>query len=701
VVSVDIHTPLMYVKGVGPARAEMLGAKGLATVEDLIAYAPFRYEDRSNVKTIEQLAPGEMATVIAEVRTARVAGFQRRALGMFEATFRDRSPAILLGKWFHGAYLANVLVPGLRVALYGKVELDSFSGELSMLHPEFEILTDDEEGDSPLHTGRVTPIYEAAGKVTTRLFRVLANRVLEALGPLPDPLPKAILDRLKLPDYWTAARQIHFPPADSDLRLLNGFRSPAQFRMIFEEFFWLECGLALKKSKARQIPGIAFQLTDRVRERIKTMLPFRPTPAQKRVLGEIAVDMASPHPMSRLLQGDVGSGKTLVAAEAAIIAIENHCQVAVLAPTEILASQHYYYFKNLFQKLGYATALLVGSQSPREKAQIKKLLAEGLVQVAVGTHALLEEDVGFKRLGLAIVDEQHRFGVMQRLRFMEKGAQPDVLVMTATPIPRTLALTIYGDLEVSVIDQLPPGRRPIVTKHVTEDRIEQVWSSLKREIDAGRQAYVVYPVIEESETQAVKAAEKMHLHLKDIVFPGYRVGLLHGRLSTDDKEAAMESFQRGETQILVSTTVIEVGVDVPNATVMVVEQAERFGLSQLHQLRGRVGRGPRQSYCVLVTGKMNDAARERIRTLVESGDGFYIAEMDLKLRGPGEFFGTRQAGLPALRIGNILRDHELLELARNEAQAFIASPGSEEEMHRVVSYLKTHWQRRYGLVTVG
>ena len=691
----------MYVKGVGPARAGMLAAKGLATVEDLVAYAPFRYEDRSNVKTIEQLAPGEMATVIAEVRTARVAGFQRRALGMFEATFRDRSPAILLGKWFHGAYLANVLAPGLRVALYGKVELDSYSGEMSMLHPEFEMLTDDEEGDSPLHTGRVTPIYEAAGKVTTRLFRVLANRILETLDPLPDPLPKAILDRLKLPDYWTAACQIHFPPADSDLRLLNGFRSPAQFRMIFEEFFWLECGLALKKSKARQIPGIAFQLTDRVRERIKTMLPFRPTPAQKRVLGEIALDMASPHPMSRLLQGDVGSGKTLVAAEAAIIAIENHCQVAVLAPTEILASQHYYYFKNLFQKLGYVTALLVGSQSQREKAQIKKLLAEGLVQVAVGTHALLEEDVGFKRLGLAIVDEQHRFGVMQRLRFMEKGAQPDVLVMTATPIPRTLALTIYGDLEVSVIDQLPPGRRPIVTKHVTEDRIEQVWSSLKREIDAGRQAYVVYPVIEESETQAVKAAEKMHLHLKDIVFPGYRVGLLHGRLSTDDKEAAMESFQRGETQILVSTTVIEVGVDVPNATVMVVEQAERFGLSQLHQLRGRVGRGPQQSYCVLVTGKMNDAARERIRTLVESGDGFYIAEMDLKLRGPGEFFGTRQAGLPALRIGNILRDQELLELARGEAQAFIASPGSDEEMRRVVSYLKTHWQRRYGLVTVG
>jgi ATP-dependent DNA helicase RecG len=691
----------MYVKGVGPARAEMLKAKGLITVEDLLAYAPFRYEDRSNVKTIEQLAPGEMATVVAEVRTARVAAFRRGALGLFEATFRDASRALLLGKWFHGAYLANVLVPGLRVALYGKVELDSYTGEMSMLHPEYEILPEDEEGDPALHTGRVTPIYEGVGKVTTRLLRVLVNRVLEALPPLPDPLPRAILDRLKLPAYWTAVRQIHFPPADSDLRLLNAFRSPAQYRMIFEEFFWLECGLTLKKSKARQAAGIAFELTARIRERIKTMLPFKPTSAQKRVLGEIARDMASPHPMSRLLQGDVGSGKTLVAAEAAIIAIENGCQVAVLAPTEILAGQHYYYFKNLFQKLGYEVVLLTGSQPRREKEQIKKLVAEGLAQVAVGTHALLEQDVEFQRLGLAIVDEQHRFGVMQRLRFMEKGVQPDVLVMTATPIPRTLALTIYGDLDVSVIDELPPGRRPIVTRHVSEDRLERVWSSVKREVDAGRQAYVVYPVIEESETQAMKAAEGMHQHLKNIVYPGYRVGLLHGRLASADKEAAMESFKRGETQILVSTTVIEVGVDVPNASVMVVEQAERFGLSQLHQLRGRVGRGAEQSYCVLVTGKLNDAARERIRTLVDSGDGFYIAEMDLKLRGPGEFFGTKQAGLPALRIGNILRDQDLLEMARSEAEGFIARPGSGEEMRRAVSYLKTHWQRRYGLVTVG
>ena len=408
--------------------------------------------------------------------------------------------------------------------------------------------------------------------------------------------------------------------------------------------------------------------------------------------------------MYRLLQGDVGSGKTLVAAESAIIAIENGYQTAVLAPTtEILATQHYFYFKKLFQKLDYVTILLTGSNTAREKMQLKKIAAAGLAHVVVGTHALLEADVEFAKLGLAIVDEQHRFGVEQRQSLMEKGSHPDVLVMTATPSPRTLALTVYGDLDVSVIDELPPGRRPIVTKHVTEEKIEQVYSFLKTEIDAGRQAYVVYPVIEESETQAMKAAQKMHEHLSRLVFPDIPVGLLHGKLPADEKEAAMDKFQRGETKILVSTTVIEVGVDVPNASVMVVEQAERFGLSQLHQLRGRVGRGGEQSYCVLVTGKLNDVARQRIRTLVDSSDGFYIAEMDMKLRGPGEFFGTRQSGMPALRIGNILRDAEILELAaERKREAFVANPPSEDELRRAIAFIRDHWQRRYlSLVQVG
>src|SRR6202162_4739557 len=496
----------------------MLEAKGLVTVEDFLAYAPFRYEDRTNVKTIAQLAPGEMATVIAEVKSARLAGFRKRNLGLFEVIFTDSSRDRLMGKWFHGGYLADRFTPGLRVALFGKVELDSYSGDLLTMHPEFEILSaDDSEGEAGLHTGRIVPIYEAAGKVTTRVFRGLAHRILGNIEPLPDPLPAAIRERLKLPDRWTAIQALHFPEPGADVRLLNAFRSPAQWRLIFEEFFWLECGLSLKRAKGKVQPGIAFELNDRVRERIKTMLPFKPTGAQKRVLKEIAEDMQAPHPMSRLLPGDVGSGKHLVAGEAAVIAIENGYQVAVLAPTEILASQHYLYFKNLFQRMGYVVAMLTGSATPREKSQLKKLMAEGLVHIGIGTHALIEEDVEWKKLGLAIVDEQHRFGVMQRLRLVSKAKHPDVLVMTATPIPRTLALTIYGDLDVSVIDEMPPGRQPIQTKHVTEDEIESVYSFMKQQIVKGRQAYVVYPVIEESE--AMKAAQQMYLHLSQKVFP--------------------------------------------------------------------------------------------------------------------------------------------------------------------------------------
>ena len=697
----DLSTPLQYVKGIGPGRAAVLQNKGLFTVEDLLSYVPFRYEDRSNVKTIAQLAPGEMATIIAEVKSAKLSGFRRKNLGLFEAVFTDGSGPRLVGKWFHAGYLTDRFTPGLRVALYGKIELDSYTGDLLLMHPEYELLTSEDETDAALHLGRVVPVYEAAGKMTTRVFRSIIHFVLQALSPAPDPLPEHIRRRLGLPERWTAICNTHFPPQDADLRLLNAFRSADQFRLIFEEFFWLECGLSLKRAKARLQPGIAFELNERVREQIKNMLPFKPTGAQKRVLGEIAKDMQEPHPMNRLLQGDVGSGKTLVAAEAAIIAVENKCQAVVLAPTEILATQHFLYFKELFQKLGYVVVLLTGSTTQHEKKQLKKLLASGYAQVAIGTHALIEDDVQFHRLGLAIVDEQHRFGVLQRLHLFEKGEHPDVLVMTATPIPRTLALTIYGDLDVSVIDEMPPGRKPVITKHVTDDHVERVYSALKKHIDQGRQAYIVYPVIEESEAQAMKAAEKMYRHLSETVFPGLPVGLLHGRLSAEKKETVMNQFKKGDLSILVSTTVIEVGVDVPNATVMVIEQAERFGLAQLHQLRGRVGRGAEQSYCILVTGKLSEAGQERIRTMVESNDGFYIAEMDLKLRGPGEFFGTKQSGVPALRMANIIRDHDVLELARGEARAFTENPPSEQELRRGIAYIRDHWQRRYGLVQVG
>ena len=694
----------MYVKGVGPARAEILESKGLRTVEDLLFYPPFRYEDRSNIKPMKSLSPGEMATVLCQVHTVRASRFQARNLGLFEVTFTDRAGGKLTGKWFHGGYLANVLVPGMNVALFGKVEFDTYSRGLAMMHPEFEIIPEagGDEPDAALHTGRLVPIYEAAGNITTRVFRTLTHRIIESVSPIPeDPLPAAIRERLGLIDYWDAVRAVHFPPADADVARLNAFRSPGHFRLIFEEFFWLEVGLALKRAKARQARGIQFELNEQIREKIKAMLPFKPTGAQKRVLKEIAGDMASPQPMSRLLQGDVGSGKTLVAAEAAIIAVENGYQAALIAPTEILATQHYFTIKRLFDKIGYVTVLLVGSQSAGEKKAIKKLVQAGLTAMVIGTHALLEEDVEFAKLGLVVIDEQHRFGVMQRRKLQEKGASPDVLVMTATPIPRTLALTVYGDLDTSVIDELPPGRKPITTRHVSADRMEQVYIFLRQQVNEGRQVYVVCPLIEESETQQMRAAEKIYAELSETIYPDLRVGLLHGRLKPSEKEEVIGQFQRGELHVLVATTVIEVGVDIPNATVMLIEQAERFGLAQLHQLRGRVGRGGHQSYCILSTGKLSEAGQERIGAMVESNDGFYLAEMDLKLRGPGEFFGTKQSGLPALRIANILRDREWLEIARSEAMSLVENPPSEEELKRCVHFIRDHWQRRYGLIEVG
>jgi ATP-dependent DNA helicase RecG len=638
-----------------------------------------RTQDRSNMKTIAQLAPGEMATVIASVSSAKLSGFRRRNLGMFEARFSDASRAILVGKWFHGGYLAKVLGAGMKVALFGKVEFDTYSGELTMLHPEFEILSDD-EGDATLHVGRLVPIYEAVSKLTTRLLRVFMHRILETLPPLDDPLPEHLRARFKLPDRATAIRDVHFPPPDSDLRLLNAFRSPAQFRLIFEEFFWLECGVALKRSKARTVTGIAFEIDERVRQRVKQMLPFKPTGAQKRVIQEIAADMRQPHPMNRLLQGDVGSGKTIVAAEAAVIAIENGYQVAVLAPTEILAAQHAFYFRQILSPLGYSTALLTGSFTSREKDKLKQLVSAGLAQVVVGTHALLEKDVEFHRLGLAIIDEQHRFGVLQRLQLVQKGAQPDVLVMTATPIPRTLAMTLYGDLDVSVIDELPPGRKPIV--HQARDRRPcRAGLQLPQAPDRGG------PPGLRGLPRDRRIRDAGHEgRAADVRAPVAR-GLPRSRRRPDARPPERRrkgrrnaALQGGPVQILVSTTVIEVGMDVPNASVMLVEQAERFGLAQLHQLRGRVGRGAAQSYCILVTEKMNDTARERIRTLVDSTDGFHISEIDLKLRGPGEFFGTKQSGLPALRVANILRDAEILEIARREAVDFVARPPSEEDL---------------------
>ena len=721
-------TSVQYVKGIGPRLAEVLAGKGIQTVDDLLHYLPFRYEDRLNPRGITELRAGEMATVIAEVRNSGL--FRTRRMPIFQIT-ASQGRARLKCLWFHGTYLKDRFKPGQMVALYGKVEADHRTGELEIIQPQFEILGDaSEEGASDsaeqklarsLEIGRIVPIYESLGqgRLTSRWFRRVIHSALENLAPaLPDPIPDVVRRHIGLVSPREALWRVHWPDPGESLQDLQTSRTPAHVRLIFEELFFLELGLELKSRQQKAQTGIAFHLDDRVREAIKKILPFHPTAAQKRGLKEIASDMEKPFPMRRLLQGDVGSGKTIVAFEAAIIAIENGHQVALMAPTEILATQHYLSARRILENAGYRIVLLTGSLEEDRKREIRRHVAQGNAQLIIGTHALLEEKVEFEKLGLVIVDEQHRFGVLQRLKLMKKdraglrdaqaersSVEPDVLVMTATPIPRTLALTLYGDLDISVLDEMPPGRTPIVTRRVSDERSQEVWDFVRKQVAAGHQAYVVYPVIEENEETELKAAKKMYTELESRIFPDLKVALLHGRMETDLKDQVMRLFQKGEIEVLVSTTVIEVGVDVPNATVMVVEHAERFGLAQLHQLRGRIGRGTAKSCCILMTGgKITEEGDRRLDAMVRSNDGFQIAELDLELRGPGEFFGTRQAGMPSFQVANLIRDRQLLEAAKREASAILAGPNSEitqPEIERAIWHMRSRWQHSYGLVEVG
>ncbi len=745
----ELSTPVQYVKGVGPRIAEILASKGIHTVGELLHYLPFRYEDRLNPRGIAELRSGEMATVIGEVRNSGL--FRTRRMPIFQLTV-GQGRARLRCLWFNATYLQDKFKPGQMIALYGKVEEDQRSRELQIIQPQFEVLGDaSESGDNgaaekkaaeSLEIGRIVPIYESIGqgRLTPRWFRRAIRTALDNLTPeLPEPIPAVVRGRLALISPRAALWNVHWPEPGESLQDLQSWRTPAHIRLIFDELFFVELGLELKRSQQKAQIGIAFRLDDKVRAAIKRILPFHPTTAQKRVLKEIAADMEKPYPMRRLLQGDVGSGKTIVGFEAAIIAIENGCQVALMAPTEILAQQHYFSARRILENAGYRIVLLTGSLEADRKREIRRHIAQGNAQLVIGTHALLEEKVEFARLGLVIVDEQHRFGVMQRLKLMKKSGdsseeghvetsvgtgaspvqpsaarrtpppasppEPDVLVMTATPIPRTLALTLYGDLDLSVLDELPPGRTPIVTKCVADDQSPKVWDFVRKQVAAGHQAYVVYPVISENEENEVKAAVKMYRELSGHVFADLKVGLLHGRLDADLKDQVMRMFQKGELQILVATTVIEVGVDVPNATVMVIEHAERFGLAQLHQLRGRIGRGAAKSYCVLMTGgKITEEGQRRLDAMVKTNDGFQIAELDLELRGPGEFFGTRQAGMPSFRVANLIRDAQLLEAAKREAAAVLAGPNSEissEEISRALVHMRALWQHTYGLVEVG
>src|SRR5258706_15716682 len=686
-----LSSELRFVKGIGPHRAQALAEKGIASVGDLLLYLPFRYEDRVNPRGLADLRPGEMAAVVAEVRNSGL--FQTKRMPLFQLVVGP--PGLPRPKlkclWFHGSYLRDQFQPGQMVALYGKVETDR-DGQLQIIQPQFEILSagedEKEDGGEPqisnsLEVGRIVPIYETAmqGKLSSRWFRRILRGVLESLPKeLPDAIPGVVRQRMNLLPPLEALWKVHWPEPGESFEALQKARTPAHIRLIFEELFFVELGLELKRRQQKAQTGIAFRLNDAVRDSIKRVLPFHPTNAQKRVLGEIAADMAKPHPMRRLLQGDVGSGKTIVALQAAIVAIENGYQVALMAPTEILATQHYLSARRILEPLGYRIVLLTGSLEDDRKRNIRRHIAQGNAQLVIGTHTLIQGSVEFDSLGLVVVDEQHRFGVLQRFTLMKKGApedaaEPHVLVMTATPIPRTLALTLYGDLDISVLDEMPPGRTPIVTRRVSDDREEEVWNYVRKQVEAGRQAYVVYPVIEENEESELKAAIQMHRELSTRVFAGVRVGLLHGLMDSEEKDGVMREFQAGAIKILVSTTVIEVGVDVANATVMVVEHAERFGLAQLHQLRGRIGRGSAKSLCVLMTGgKISEDGERRLDALVRTNDGFQIAELDMEIRGPGEFFGTRQAGIPNFHVANLIRDRELLEAAKREAGSGFARP---------------------------
>ena len=691
-----LATPLQFLKGVGPRKAADFARAGLQSVEDLLYRFPRRYEDRSRLQSIASLREGQTVSISGEVITCGLRATRRPGFRIFEALMRDASGTVRLS-WFNSAFLKDQIRAGQRLVVYGTFERNQYSG-LQITNPQFEVVDDDEI--ATLHTGRIVPVYERARSITPKMQRRLVADALDPLGPdLPDPLPAELRARLQLPARHEALRLAHFPPIDAPLDELNVFRSGAQRRLILEEFFRFQVGLLLRRREAdAERKGHTIRVDDRIREALRGVLPFKLTAGQRAALKQIGQDMQRPQPMNRLLQGDVGAGKTIVAVLAAVLAMENGLQAAFMAPTEILAEQHAQTIRRLLAGTRFRVELITGGVPAATRKHLARQIAAGQVDLVIGTHALVQESTAFHALGLAIIDEQHRFGVMQRATLRAKGLRPDMLVMTATPIPRTLALTTYGDLDVSSIRDLPPGRQPIRTIAKPGSRREEIHAFVRGELEAGRQAYVIYPIIEESEKVDLRAATEMADTLAHEVFPAFRVALLHGRMKQDAKDRVMRAFASGEIHMLVSTTVVEVGVDVPNATVMLVEHAERFGLAQLHQLRGRVGRGAHQSTCVLVYEyPISEQGQDRLKVMTETTDGFVIAEKDLELRGFGDLSGTRQSGMPALRLGDLRRDHALMVQAREEASAWLASHPDGERLDE----LKRKWVERFGLVEVG
>jgi ATP-dependent DNA helicase RecG len=703
-----MQMPLQFLKGVGPRKAADLKKAGLNTVEDLLFRFPRRYEDRSRMQTIISLRPGMTAAVSGKVLNAGLAHTRRPGFKLFSALVQDDSGQIQ-AVWPNQAFLKDVIKSQQRIVLFGKVEIWGSRG-LQITDPEFEIVKDDasrepaagnrEPEEIQLHTGRIVPVYERTGSVTTNMQRRFVWQALEQLpGAGFDPVPEDILRRERWPDRPSALRQTHFPSSDTPVDDLNAFTTAAQRRLVFEDFFVFQTGLALRRHENAQVRKLLVsKVDDRIRQCARAVLPFKLTEGQRDALAEIVADMQRAWPMQRLLQGDVGAGKTIVALLASIVAMENGFQVAFMAPTEILAEQHYRTIVKALDGKPYRVALLSGRVTAAVRRDLLPAIERGEINLVVGTQALIQEHVKFKVLALAVIDEQHRFGVVQRGTLAAKGTNPDVLVMTATPIPRTLALTECGDMEVSVIRGLPPGRQPIRTLIKADSRRDEVYAMMREEAGRGRQVYVIYPLVEESEKIDLKAATAMSEQIAR-AFPEFSVALLHGRMKGDEKEAVMHRFSTGQLNILVSTTVVEVGVDVPNATLMVVEHAERFGLSQLHQLRGRIGRGRHGSTCVLLyQAPWSDDARERLKAMADTSDGFVIAERDLQLRGPGDFFGTRQSGLPTLRAGDLMRDADLLERAFEEARTRVDAGTLSPALQ---AYVRDVWQRQFGLITVG
>ncbi len=701
-------SPLRYVRGIGPSRAEALAEKGFLTAGDLLLHLPFRYEDRSRFLPISALNASSGAVTISG-RVLQAAGFTtaRRRMRIVKVLVDDGTGTIEC-VWFNQSFIRDHLREGVEVVLYGAPTFgQKRRGVLQLSAPDWEIVT--REAGDEIHMGRIVPIHRRLPGLSPKALRRIIHDLLAALpADLADPIPPALRERLGLVARSDAIRQVHFPDPGASAGDLARMRTPAHRRMIFEEFFLLQVALALSRRNAAKVKrGFRYKVNDDVRRRLREVLPFRLTGAQRRVLGEIGDDLKAASPMSRLLQGDVGSGKTIVALLAMLFAVESDHQAVLMAPTELLAEQHFRGVVKLLEGKGYRSILLTGAVKGAARRQTLAGIAGGFWQVVVGTHALIQESVTFHRLGLVVVDEQHRFGVVQRAALREKGAQPDVLVMTATPIPRSLCLTLYGDLHLSVLDEMPPGRRPVRTFRRKAESREKIYEFVRKEIRKGRQAYLVLPLVEEDEESDLKAAVKMADDLRRAL-PDTTVGLMHGRLDSAQRDRTMKAFAAGEIELLVATTVIEVGIDVPNATVMVIENAERFGLSQLHQLRGRVGRGAHASYCILVeSDALTPEAEARLAVMAETEDGFRIAEKDLEIRGPGEMTGTRQTGMPELRIANILRDRDLLELAREEAFKLVGDlSGPEEQAEKgpygpLLRHATRRWGPKLGIATTG